>query len=42
MPSRYSSGQQRRRAETLAEHLGIRYLTLPSSQTFAAMLETLA
>ena len=41
MPSRYSSEGSKDEAKTLAEHLGIRYLTMPIEETFAAMLETL-
>jgi NAD+ synthase (glutamine-hydrolysing) len=41
MPSRYSSEGSKDDAKTLAEHLGIRYLTLPIEDTFAAMLATL-
>jgi NAD+ synthase (glutamine-hydrolysing) len=40
MPSRYSSVGSKDDARALAEHLGIRYLTLPIEETFAAMLET--
>jgi NAD+ synthase (glutamine-hydrolysing) len=41
MPSRYSSAGSKDDARSLAEHLGIRYLTLPIEETFAAMLNTL-
>jgi NAD+ synthase (glutamine-hydrolysing) len=41
MPSRYSSAGSKDDARALAEHLGIRLLTLPIEETFAAMLETL-
>lgn len=41
MPSRYSSQGSRDDAKTLADNLGIRYLTLPIEPVFAAMLETL-
>jgi NAD+ synthase (glutamine-hydrolysing) len=41
MPSRYSSAGSRDDARALADHLGIRYLTLPIEETFAAALDTL-
>src|SRR5690348_14488262 len=41
MPSRYSSEGSKDDARELAVHLGIRYLTLPIEDTFAAMIETL-
>src|SRR5689334_5398324 len=41
MPSRYSSAGSRDDARALADHLGIRYLTLPIEETFAAALGTL-
>jgi NAD+ synthase (glutamine-hydrolysing) len=41
MPSRYSSSHSRDDARELAEHLGIRYLTLPIEDIFAATLATL-
>jgi len=41
MPSRYSSAGSKDDARALAEHLGIRYLTLPIEETFATMLKTL-
>jgi len=41
MPSRYSSEGSKDDARVLAEHLGIRYLSLPIEDTFAAMLEAL-
>ena len=42
MPSRYSSEGSRDDAKTLADNLGIRYLTLPIEPIFADMLESLA
>lgn len=42
MPSRYSSDGSRDDARTLAEHLGIRYTTLPIEAAFAASINTLA
>ena len=41
MPSRYSSAGSRDDARALADHLGIRYLTLPIEETLAAALGTL-
>jgi NAD+ synthase (glutamine-hydrolysing) len=41
LPSRYSSEGSKDDARTLAENLGIRYLTLPIEPTFAAAMETL-
>jgi NAD+ synthase (glutamine-hydrolysing) len=41
MPSRYSSAGSKDDARALAEHLGIRYLTLPIEDTLDAMLKTL-
>ena len=41
MPSRYSSQGSRDDAQTLADNLDIRYLTLPIEPTFAAMLDVL-
>jgi NAD+ synthase (glutamine-hydrolysing) len=41
MPSRYSSQGSRDDAQTLADNLGIRYLTMPIEPTFAAMLDVL-
>src|SRR5262245_12839072 len=41
MPSRYSSEGSKDDARDLADHLGIRYLTLPIEDALAAMLETL-
>ena len=41
MPSRYSSEGSRDDAKTLADNLGIRYLTLPIEPIFADMLEVL-
>jgi NAD+ synthase (glutamine-hydrolysing) len=41
MPSRYSSEGSKDDARVLTEHLGIRYLTLPIEDTFAAMLMAL-
>jgi NAD+ synthase (glutamine-hydrolysing) len=41
MPSQYSSAGSKDDARALAEHLGIRYLTLPIEETFATMLKTL-
>ncbi|MGH2516445.1 MAG: NAD+ synthase [Ktedonobacterales bacterium] len=41
MPSRYSSGHSQDDARALAEHLGIRYLSLPIEGIFAATLATL-
>jgi NAD+ synthase (glutamine-hydrolysing) len=41
MPSPYSSQGSRDDARTLAEHLGIRYLTLPITTSFEAMMATL-
>ncbi len=40
MPSRYSSAGSRDDARALADHLGIRYLTLPIEETLAAALGT--
>lgn len=41
MPSRYSSSGSKDDARELAEHLGIRYLTIPIEETHAAALEML-
>lgn len=41
MPSRYSSAGSTDDARELAEHLGIRYTTLPIESMFAAALDTL-
>jgi len=41
MPSRYSSEGSRDDAKTLADNLGIRYLTLPIEPIFAEMLDVL-
>ncbi len=41
MPSRYSSDHSQDDARHLAQNLGIKYLTVPIEQPFAAMLETL-
>jgi NAD+ synthase (glutamine-hydrolysing) len=41
MPSRYSSGHSRSDAEDLAQNLGIRYLTVPIEEPFAASLKML-
>ena len=41
MPSRYSSEGSRDDAKTLADNLGIRYLTLPIESIFADMLDVL-
>jgi NAD+ synthase (glutamine-hydrolysing) len=41
LPSRYSSEGSKDDARALAEHLGIRYLSLPIEEAFAAMLQTL-
>lgn len=42
LPSRYSSAGSKEDARTLAENLGIHFLTLPIEDIFAAALETLA
>ncbi len=42
MPSRYSSEHSKTDAEALARNLGIRYLTVPIEEPFAAFLNTLA
>jgi len=41
MPSRYSSGESRRDAEALCASIGVRLLTLPIDELFAAYLELL-
>ncbi len=41
MPSRFSSEHSKSDALQLAQNLGIRFLTIPIEQPFAAMLETL-
>jgi len=41
MPSRYSSDHSKSDAKTLAENLGIRFLTIPIDQPFTAYLEQL-
>ena len=41
MPSRYSSAGSRDDARALAEHLGIRYITLPIEDMFSSALGTL-
>lgn len=42
LPSRYSSQGSRADAQALADHLGIRFMTIPIEPMFAAAMETLA
>lgn len=42
LPSRYSSRGSRDDAHALAENLGLRFMTIPIEQMFAAAMETLA
>ncbi|HEX2350579.1 MAG TPA: NAD+ synthase [Ktedonobacterales bacterium] len=41
LPSRYSSAGSRDDARSLAEHLGLRYMTIPIEPVFAATMQTL-
>ncbi len=42
LPSRYSSQGSRDDAQTLADHLGIRFMTIPIEPMFTAAMETLS